>query len=72
MKEAKEAKEEGKGVDMEFKELDREKGALPSSVPKEIVAFANTEGGELYIGMCASGLLEQKKSGYRTVYVPKT
>lgn len=33
-------------VDIEFKELDREKGTLPNSVPKEIVAFANTEGGK--------------------------
>ena len=35
------------GVDTEFKELDRMKGSLPDSIPKEIVAFANTEGGEL-------------------------
>ena len=42
-------------VDTEFKELDREKGTLPNSVPKEIVAFANTEGGELYIGIRDDG-----------------
>lgn len=39
----------------EFKELDRIKGCLPSSVPKEIVAFANTEGGDLYIGIRDDG-----------------
>lgn len=44
-----------KGPNIEFKELDREKGTLPSSVPKEIVAFANTEGGELYIGIRDDG-----------------
>ncbi len=43
------------GPNIEFKELDREKGTLPSSVPKEIVAFANTEGGELYIGISDDG-----------------
>ena len=39
------------GVDTEFKELDRMKGTLPDSIPKEIVAFANTEGGDLYVGI---------------------
>ena len=43
------------GIDTEFKELDREKGTLPASVSKEIVAFANTEGGELYIGIKNDG-----------------
>lgn len=43
------------GVDIEFKELDRMKGTLPDSVPKEIIAFANTEGGELYIGIRNDG-----------------
>jgi len=43
------------GVDTEFKELDRVKGTLPDSVPKEIVAFANTEGGELYVGIRNEG-----------------
>ena len=43
------------GVDVEFKELDRIRGTLPDSIPKEIVAFANTEGGELYIGICNDG-----------------
>ena len=43
------------GVDTEFKELDRVKGTLPDSVPKEIIAFANTEGGELYIGIRNDG-----------------
>lgn len=42
-------------VDTEFKELDREKGTLPASVSKEIVAFANTEGGELYLGIQDDG-----------------
>lgn len=42
-------------IDIEFKELDREKGTLPNSLPKEIVAFANTEGGELYIGVSDDG-----------------
>ncbi len=41
----------------EFKELDRIKGCLPSSVPKEIVAFANTEGGDLYIGIRDDGTI---------------
>lgn len=43
------------GIDTEFKELDREKGTLPASISKEIVAFANTEGGELYIGIKDDG-----------------
>ena len=43
------------GVDVEFKELDRIRGTLPDSIPKEIVAFANTEGGELYIGIRNDG-----------------
>ena len=43
------------GVDTEFKELDQVKGTLPDSVPKEIVAFANTEGGELYVGIRNDG-----------------
>ena len=42
-------------VDAEFKELDRVKGTLPDSIPKEIVAFANTEGGELYVGIRNDG-----------------
>lgn len=42
-------------VDVEFKEVDRENGTLPQSVAKEIVAFANTEGGELYIGISDDG-----------------
>ena len=43
------------GPDTEFKELDKIRGALPDSVPKEIIAFANTEGGELYIGIRDDG-----------------
>ena len=42
-------------VDVEFKEVDRRTGKLPDSVSKEIVAFANTEGGELYIGIADDG-----------------
>jgi ATP-dependent DNA helicase RecG len=42
-------------LDVEFKELDRKTGKLPDSIPKEIVAFANTEGGELYIGIQDDG-----------------
>lgn len=42
-------------VDTEFKELDRVKGTLPDSIPKEIVAFANTESGELYVGIRNDG-----------------
>lgn len=42
-------------VTTEFKELDRESGAIPSSTAKEIVAFANTEGGKLYLGIADDG-----------------
>ena len=42
-------------VNVEFKELDRESGVLPSSTAKELVAFANTEGGDLYIGIADDG-----------------
>ncbi|MBO4394519.1 MAG: putative DNA binding domain-containing protein [Spirochaetales bacterium] len=42
-------------VNIEFKELDRITSALPSSTAKEIVAFANTEGGSLYIGIADDG-----------------
>lgn len=59
---ARKGKKEEKGeeavkesVDAEFKELDRVKGTLPDSIPKEIVAFANTEGGELYVGIRNDG-----------------
>ncbi len=38
-------------TDIEFKELDRKNGKLPDSIPKEIISFANTEGGEIYIGI---------------------
>ncbi|MBO4393020.1 MAG: putative DNA binding domain-containing protein [Spirochaetales bacterium] len=43
------------GVNVEFKELDRDTGMLPSSTAKELVAFANTEGGDLYIGVGDDG-----------------
>ena len=42
-------------IDIEFKELDRMKKTLPASIPKEVEAFANTEGGELYIGIRNDG-----------------
>ena len=42
-------------VNTEFKELDRESGNLPLSTVKEIVSFANTEGGDLYIGISDDG-----------------
>jgi len=42
-------------VDVEFKELDRMKKTLPESTAKEICAFANTEGGEIYIGIRNDG-----------------
>ncbi len=43
------------GMNTEFKEVDREKGTLPVSISKEIVAFANTEGGDIYIGIRDDG-----------------
>lgn len=43
------------GVDIEFKELDRKTGKLPESISKEVCAFANTEGGEVYIGVADDG-----------------
>jgi len=43
------------GIDTEFKEVDRKTGRLPESLNKEICAFANTEGGELYIGVADDG-----------------
>ncbi len=55
MKEVKEEKWMQEGVDVEFKELDRNEGSIPQSVPKEIVAFANSEGGDLYIGISDDG-----------------
>ena len=42
-------------VDVEFKEPDRKTGKLPDSVSKAIIAFANTEGGELYVGITDDG-----------------
>lgn len=42
-------------VDVEYKELDRRTGALPDSTPKEVVAFANTEGGDIYFGIANDG-----------------
>ena len=54
-RERKEGKQMIEGTDTEFKELDRMKGTLPDSLPKEIVAYANTEGGELYVGIRNDG-----------------
>lgn len=42
-------------VDVEFKELDRKTGELPESIIKTVVSFANTEGGQLYIGIRDDG-----------------
>ncbi len=42
-------------VDIEFKELDRQTGALPEGIIKTVVSFANTEGGEIYIGVSDDG-----------------
>lgn len=43
------------GVAVEFKELDRKTGKLPESISKEVCAFVNTEGGELYVGVANDG-----------------
>lgn len=42
-------------VDIEFKEVDRKTGKLPDSISREIIAFANAEGGTLYIGIGDDG-----------------
>lgn len=42
-------------VNVEFKELDRDNRELPSSTAKELIAFANTEGGSLYFGIADDG-----------------
>ncbi len=42
-------------IDIEFKELDKIKGTLPGSLSKDIVAFANTLGGKIYIGIKDDG-----------------
>lgn len=42
-------------VNVEYKEVDRLKGTIPESVFKAMVAFANTEGGEIYIGIQDNG-----------------
>lgn len=41
----------GENVNIEFKELDRITGKIPDSLVREIVAFANTEGGDIYLGV---------------------
>lgn len=45
------------GTNKEFKELDRETKKLPESTLKEIVAFLNTDGGELLIGIRNDGTI---------------
>ena len=42
-------------VNVEFKELDRESRGLPSSTAKELISFANTEGGNMYFGIADDG-----------------
>ncbi|MBQ9698715.1 MAG: putative DNA binding domain-containing protein [Acidaminococcaceae bacterium] len=42
-------------IDTEFKELDRIKGTLPESLSKTIIAFANTAGGKIFIGIRDDG-----------------
>lgn len=56
-KECKEGKKmkNTESVDVEFKELDRKTGKLPESISKEVCAFVNTEGGELYVGVANDG-----------------
>lgn len=44
-------------VDVEFKELDKLTGKLPNNLPKEIISFANTLGGEIYIGIKDDGTI---------------
>ena len=59
-KKEKERERRGEGgmienLDVEFKEVDRLKDTLPDSTAKAVVAFANTAGGELYIGVRNNG-----------------
>lgn len=42
-------------VDIEFKLLNPHNGALPDGISKVAASFANTEGGELYIGIADDG-----------------
>ena len=42
-------------IDTEFKELERDTNRIPETVSKTLVAFLNTEGGELYIGIRDDG-----------------
>ena len=44
-------------VNTEFKETGRNDGRLPGSITKEVVSFANTEGGDLYIGIRDDGTI---------------
>ena len=41
---------------VEFKELSRMDGSLPRSTAKEICAFANTDGGDIYFGINDDGI----------------
>lgn len=38
-------------TNVEFKELDRRSGKLPDKIMHEVVAFLNTDGGDIYIGI---------------------
>ena len=50
------------GTNIEYKELDRRTGKLPDSTLKEIVAFLNTDGGSLYIGIRDDGTVAGVKN----------
>ena len=39
------------GTNIEFKELDRRTGKIPDKTVNEVVAFLNTDGGDIYIGI---------------------
>ena len=39
------------GTNIEFKELDRKTGKLPETMMREVVAFLNTDGGDIFIGI---------------------
>jgi len=42
-------------IDTEFKELERDTHKIPDSVSKTLIAFLNTEGGELFLGIRNDG-----------------
>lgn len=45
-------------TNIEYKELNRTDGSVPDSVIKEVVAFLNTDGGEIYVGIRDDGSVE--------------